>query len=173
MDAAKVAGCFKDRTILVTGSTGFLGKLLVEKILRVQPGVKRLYLLVRAPDDAAAHKRVLQEIVGKELFSVLREKHGAAFQSLVQEKVSPLAGDMTHEGLGLESTRAKQLAEEVDIIVNGAAITNFYERYDVAMASNTFGAVHVCNFAKQCSSLKLLLHISTGKLLVSESEDYK
>lgn len=162
MDAAKVAGCFKDRTILITGSTGFLGKLLVEKILRVQPGVKRLYLLVRAPDDAAAHKRVLQEIVGKELFSVLREKHGAAFQSLVQEKVSPLAGDMTHEGLGLESTRAKQLAEEVDIIVNGAAITNFYERYDVAMASNTFGAVHVCNFAKQCSNLKLLLHISTA-----------
>ena len=70
-----------------------------------------------------------RQIVGKELFSVLREKHGAAFQSLVQEKVSPLAGDMTHEGLGLESTRAKQLAEEVDIIVNGAAITNFCERY--------------------------------------------
>ena len=36
--------------------------VLVEKILRVQPGVKRLYLLVRAPDDAAAHKRVLQEV---------------------------------------------------------------------------------------------------------------
>jgi fatty acyl-CoA reductase len=36
--------------------------VLVEKILRVQPGVKKLYLLVRAPDDAAAHQRVLQEV---------------------------------------------------------------------------------------------------------------
>ena len=83
-----------------------------------------------------------RQIVGKELFSVLREKHGAAFQSLVQEKVSPLAGDMTHEGLGLESTRAKQLAEEVDIIVNGAAITNFYERY-TSQSHGTWYSAHV------------------------------
>ncbi|CAN6175316.1 unnamed protein product [Urochloa humidicola] len=162
MDAAKVAGCFKDRTILITGSTGFLGKLLVEKILRVQPGVKKLYLLVRAQDDAAAEERVLHEIIGKEVFSVLREKHGADFQSFVKEKISPLAGDMRHENLGLESTRAKQLFEEIDIVVNGAAITNFYERYDVALASNTFGTVHVCKFAKQCSHLKLFLHVSTA-----------
>ncbi|KAF8759268.1 hypothetical protein HU200_010304 [Digitaria exilis] len=162
MDAAKVAGCFRDRTILVTGSTGFLGKLLVEKILRVQPGVKRLYLLVRAPDDAAAEQRVLHEVVGKELFGVLREKHGDGFRSFIKEKISPLAGDMTHENLGVESTRAKQLFQEIDVIVNGAAITNFYERYDVALASNTFGTIHACKFAKQCSHLKLFLHVSTA-----------
>jgi fatty acyl-CoA reductase len=69
------------------------------------------------------------QIIGKELFSVLREEHGADFRSFIEEKVSPLAGDMIHENLGLESTRAKQLFEEIDIIVNGAATTNFYERY--------------------------------------------
>ncbi|TKW34624.1 hypothetical protein SEVIR_2G317800v4 [Setaria viridis] len=162
MDATKVAGCFKDRTILVTGSTGFLGKLLVEKILRVEPGVKKLYLLVRAPDDVAAEQRMLHEIIGTELFSVLREEHGADFQSFIKEKISPLAGDIIHENLGLESTQAKQLLEEIDIIVNGAATTNFYERYDVALASNTLGTVNVCKFAKQCSHLKLLLHVSTA-----------
>ncbi|KAF8759245.1 hypothetical protein HU200_010277 [Digitaria exilis] len=62
MDSAKVVGCYRDRTILVTGSTGFLGKLLVEKILRVQPGVKKLYLLVRAQDNTAAQHRVLKEV---------------------------------------------------------------------------------------------------------------
>jgi hypothetical protein len=36
--------------------------VLVEKILRVQPDVKKLYLLVRAPDDAAAQQRVLHEV---------------------------------------------------------------------------------------------------------------
>ncbi|KAG0531949.1 hypothetical protein BDA96_04G066000 [Sorghum bicolor] len=97
MDATKVAGCFRDRTILVTGSTGFLAKLLVEKILRVQPDVKKLYLLVRAPDDAAAQQRVLHEIVGKQLFDVLRARHGADFRSFIQEKTSPLAGDVAHQ----------------------------------------------------------------------------
>lgn len=69
------------------------------------------------------------QIIGKELFSVLREEHGADFQSFIKEKISPLAGDIIHENLGLESTQAKQLLEEIDIIVNGAATTNFYERY--------------------------------------------
>ncbi|KAL3687061.1 hypothetical protein R1sor_013370 [Riccia sorocarpa] len=34
----------KDKSILITGATGFLGKVLVEKILRAQPEIKQLYL---------------------------------------------------------------------------------------------------------------------------------
>ncbi|CAL5086821.1 unnamed protein product [Urochloa decumbens] len=170
MDSAMVAGCFKDRTILVTGSTGFLGKLLVEKILRVEPGVKKLYLLVRARDDAAAHHRVLQEVVGQELFMILQEIHRDEFRSFIQEKISSVAGDVIHENLGLNSSRVKQLSEEIDIIVNGAATTNFYERYDVALASNALGTRNVCQFAKQCAHLKMLLHVSTAYVLTGEQE---
>ncbi|KAJ1266461.1 hypothetical protein BS78_08G152600 [Paspalum vaginatum] len=162
MKAVTVAGCFMNRTILVTGSTGFLGKLMVEKILRVQPDVKRLYLLVRAADDAGAEQRVLDEVVGKELFDVLREKHGDDFHSFIKEKICPIAGDIIHENLGLESNRIGRLFQETDIIINGAATTNFYERYDVALASNTFGIAHVCHFARKCVKLKMLLHISTA-----------
>ena len=48
--------------------------MLVEKILRVQPGVRKLYLLVRAPDDSAARKRVLQEVTvfGWSIFSLFQ-----------------------------------------------------------------------------------------------------
>lgn len=35
-------------------------------------------------------------------------------------------------------------------------------RYDVALGLNTFGAINVLNFAKKCSKLKVLLHVSTG-----------
>ncbi|RCV12970.1 hypothetical protein SETIT_2G309400v2 [Setaria italica] len=154
MDATKVAGCFMDRTILVTGSTGFLGKLLVEKILRVEPGVKKLYLLV----------------VGKELFVTLQQIHGDEFSSFIQEKISPVAGDIIHEDLGLHRSKVKQLSEEIDIIVNGAAITNFYERYDVALACNALGTKNVCQFAKQCAHLRMLLHVSTAYVLTGEQE---
>jgi len=50
-----------NRTVLITGATGFIAKLLVEKILRLQPRVKRLYLLVRAGDQVSAEKRVESE----------------------------------------------------------------------------------------------------------------
>ncbi|KAJ4724787.1 Fatty acyl-CoA reductase [Melia azedarach] len=53
----------EQKTILVTGATGFLAKILVEKTLRIQPNVKKLYLLVRAGDTKLATKRVLNELM--------------------------------------------------------------------------------------------------------------
>ncbi|VAI00664.1 unnamed protein product [Triticum turgidum subsp. durum] len=163
MDARAVAGCFRGKTILVTGSTGFLGKLMVEKILRVQPDVKKLYLLVRAPDVASAEQRILTQVLGKDLFNTLREKHGlAGFQKLIKEKIVPLAGDVGSHNFRLDSSRADDLCEEIDIIIHGAATTSFYERYDVALATNALGAKYGCEFAKKCPNLELLLHVSTA-----------
>nr|GFC85725.1 fatty acyl-CoA reductase 3 [Tanacetum cinerariifolium] len=47
----------ENKTILVTGTTGFLGKIFVEKILRVQPNIKKLFLLIRASDPNSAFRR--------------------------------------------------------------------------------------------------------------------
>lgn len=38
---------FAGRNILITGATGFMGKVLVEKLLRDCPDVGQLYLLIR------------------------------------------------------------------------------------------------------------------------------
>ncbi|XP_037447143.1 alcohol-forming fatty acyl-CoA reductase-like isoform X2 [Triticum dicoccoides] len=165
MDAAAVIGCFRGRSILITGSTGFLGKLLVEKILRVQPDVRKLYLLVRSPDAASAQHRVLTEVVGTELFDVLRSRHGADFNSLIKDKIFPLAGDIVYENCALPISTIEQISKEIDVIVSVAATTSFYERYDVALASNALGVAHVCHLANKCGNLKMLLHVSTGESL--------
>ncbi|KAL5081509.1 hypothetical protein RYX36_009930, partial [Vicia faba] len=48
---------FKGKTILVTGATGFLAKVFIEKILRIQPDIQKLYILLRASNsDLAAHR---------------------------------------------------------------------------------------------------------------------
>jgi fatty acyl-CoA reductase len=38
---------FKGRSLLVTGATGFMGKVLVEKLLRSCPDIATIYLLMR------------------------------------------------------------------------------------------------------------------------------
>ena len=38
---------FKGRSVLVTGATGFMGKVLVEKLLRSCPDIATIYLLMR------------------------------------------------------------------------------------------------------------------------------
>jgi fatty acyl-CoA reductase len=131
-------------------------------------------------------------VIRREIFHGLREKHGNGFEDFIQEKVFPLAGDIVYKNLGLDNEKLTELSKEIDIIVNGAATTNFYERsenfffvvheffeiascqsiwsifvdgrYDVAFDTNVMGAKHICEFAKRCDKLKMLLHVSTGRI---------
>ncbi|KAK4709152.1 hypothetical protein R3W88_030077 [Solanum pinnatisectum] len=152
------------KTIFITGATGFLAKILVEKILRVQPNVRKLFLLVRASDSKSARKRFNDEVMQTELFSVLREKIGANnLNSLIEEKVFPVAGDISFEDFGIENSEMKnEMFKEIDIIINSAATTRFDERYDIAMDINVLGALNILKFAKRCENVKIIVHVSTA-----------
>ncbi|XP_054813878.1 fatty acyl-CoA reductase 3-like [Prosopis cineraria] len=163
MELGSILHFLHDKTILIAGATGFLAKILLEKILRVQPNVKKLFLLLRAEDTKSATHRLHNEIIGKDLFKLLKEKLGANFNSLVSEKLVLVPGDITCEDLGLkDSILREEICSQTDVIVNLAATTNFDERYDIALRLNTFGAKHVVSFAKNCVKLKVLVHVSTA-----------
>uniref|UniRef100_M1ABM8 Fatty acyl-CoA reductase n=1 Tax=Solanum tuberosum TaxID=4113 RepID=M1ABM8_SOLTU len=99
-----------------------------------------------------------------ELFSVLREQIGANnLNSLIEEKVFPVAGDISFEDFGIENSEMKnEMLKEIDIIINSAATTRFDERYDIAMDINVLGALNVLNFAKRCENVKIIVHVSTA-----------
>ncbi|KAJ7947968.1 Fatty acyl-CoA reductase [Quillaja saponaria] len=161
--ASAVPHFLKEKTILITGASGFIAKVFVEKVLRVEPNVKKLYLLIRAPNNDSATQRLHNEVIGKDLFRVLRDKWGANFGSFISKKVIAIAGDISCENLGLRDDHLRrEMMEEIDYIINTAATTTFDERYDIAMAINSMGAIHVSNFAKKCCKIKLLVHVSTA-----------
>ncbi|RXI06596.1 hypothetical protein DVH24_025732 [Malus domestica] len=152
MELKTIQGYLQKKTILVTGATCFLAMVchvvLLEKILRVQPDVKKLYLLLRALDINSANGL---------------EKMGAHFDSSLSEKVVAVPGDVTFENLGVKDLKLREeMFYEIQIIINSAATTNFDERYDIALNVNTFGVLHVLGFAKKCLKLEMLLHISTA-----------
>ncbi len=49
---------FRDATVFLTGGTGFMGKMLIEKLLRSCPHIKHIYLLVRAKKGKSPHERI-------------------------------------------------------------------------------------------------------------------
>jgi len=152
-----------NRTVLITGATGFIAKLLVEKILRLQPRVKRLYLLVRAGDQVSAEKRVESEILQLQIFESLQEKYETNFSSWFWAKVSPVVGDVSLKNLGIgNADLAEDMVKETNIIIHMAATVNFRERYDTALAINTMGVKHVIEFASRCAKLELVLLASTA-----------
>ncbi|XP_024935282.2 probable fatty acyl-CoA reductase 4 [Ziziphus jujuba] len=163
MGLKSVVQFLENKTILVTGATGFLGKMLVEKVLRIQPNVKKLYLLIRASDGESASKRMHIEVLGKELFRVLRQKWETNFDQFISEKVAAIPGDVSCENLGVIDSQLREILwKEIDVVINSAATTSFDGRYDVALGTNTFGVLHVLSFAKKCVNLEMLVHVSTA-----------
>ncbi|RYR23838.1 hypothetical protein Ahy_B02g057331 [Arachis hypogaea] len=150
-------------------------QVFVEKILRIQPNVKKIYLLLRVTDTKSMDHRFRHEIIGKDLFRLLKETLGANFNCFVSEKLSVVSGDISQQNLGLkDSILMDEIHNQIDVIVNVAATTNFNERYDVALGINTLGVKNVLNFAQECNKLMMLLHVSTayvcgeGEGLISE-----
>lgn len=164
MESRNIAQFLQDKTILVTGATGFLAKIFVEKILRTQPNVKKIYLLLRAKDAKSAEKRLQNEIIETEVFRVLRDSYGPDLDQFVKSRVVAVAGDISCDNyLGVEDIKLREeMWREIEVVVNVAATTDFYDRYDVTLGINAFGALNVLNFAKNCDKIKMLLHVSTA-----------
>ncbi|WCJ41791.1 Fatty acyl-CoA reductase 3 [Euphorbia peplus] len=163
MEFGNIIEFFENKTILITGVTGFLAKLFIEKIMRVQPNVKKLYLLLRASDSVSASERFHNEVIGKELFRVAKEKLGEKFKTIISKKIRIISGDVRYQDLGIkDSSLIQKIKNDLDFILNFAATTNFDERYDVALGTNTLGAMNILCFAKSCPKLLLLVHVSTA-----------
>ena len=54
---------YQDKAVLLTGCTGFVGKVLLEKFLRSLPFVKTIYILVRPKRNTNARERIVREIL--------------------------------------------------------------------------------------------------------------
>ncbi|GJP50292.1 hypothetical protein CLOM_g9427 [Closterium sp. NIES-68] len=152
----------KGKNILITGATGFLAKALVEKILREQPDVGQLYLLIQPRGDTTAHHRLTSQVIPSAIFAHLKQRHGEGYEAFMGGKLTAVDGNIGEEHLGLSAVTMAALADKVDFIINSAATTDFDARYDVALNINTLGPRRLLAFAKQCRHLQLLLHVSTA-----------
>lgn len=132
------------KRILLTGSTGFLGMALLERLLDLP--VDRLDVAIRG--DAA--KR-LSWTLASSAFGPLRQRLGsAAFDELVAEKLNPLSVDL--------SVEAPPVADDIDLILHSAATVSFDPPIDEAFETNLAGTLRLY----EAGGGRPFIHVSTA-----------
>ena len=154
----RIALTFKGQNILVTGGTGFLGKVIIEKFLRCLPNTEQIFMLIR-PKKGKDPKHRLDELFNSPLFKTVKEQRGLAE---LQKAVTVVGGDVSLPGLGLSSEDRKMLCEKINIVYHGAATVRFDEMLKKAVVLNVRGTKLMLDLAKEMKHLKLFTHISTA-----------
>jgi HAD superfamily hydrolase (TIGR01490 family) len=157
-----IAEALKGKTILVTGSTGFLGKSIVEKCLRAIPDVGRLNLAIRSSARRPAAERLEREVLSSPAFKRLKEELGEeAFAKLVKEKLAVVEIDLGRDGLGLNDSGREQL-RGCDIVIHSAAAVEFDNPADLSAQTNLLGAARMVEALQASGARPHLVHVSTA-----------
>jgi len=146
---------YKNKSIFLTGGTGFLGKVYIEKVLRVTE-VKRIYILVRPKRGMDIESRVA-EILKDPLFEKLY-----LLKKSPEKYLHPIAGDCSLPGLGLSNDDNKELIENVNIIVHSAATVRFNEPLSYALSVNVNATLDLIKLAKKMHQLCAFVHVSSA-----------
>jgi long-chain acyl-CoA synthetase len=148
---------FRHRRILLTGGTGFLGKIFLMLMLRHHPEIERIYLLIRG-DMGGSHNRFRREILDSPVMGPVREHLGARFDRFIEDKVAVIPGDICNPGLLAEGAEPLK-RDSLDAVVHSAGLVNFEASLAKAMEVNVTGVANVVDFCRKSGAA--LLHIST------------
>ncbi|XP_075144765.1 fatty acyl-CoA reductase wat-like [Haematobia irritans] len=153
---SNIRSFFSGKVIFITGGTGFLGKVFLEKLLRTTD-VKRIYLMIRPQDGANINERFEESILKSPLFNELRSQRPTYATYL---KI--IAGDCTKPDLAISNDDRQELIKNVDIIVHCAASVRFNELLSSATQKNIKPTLDLITLAKEIKQLQVFLHVSTA-----------
>lgn len=168
----------KNKTVFITGGFGFVGKLLVEKLLSCD--VKKIYLLVRAKKGKSLAERFekftaepvsgcevnVQEMFSPhEFFCFSQHQIFAKLLKLQKEPFSKIAlveGDLQKLDLGLSNDDQVSLENEIELVFHAAADVRFDESLREATEINIRGTREIMLLSQRMVNLNVFVYVSTA-----------
>lgn len=154
------------KTVLLTGVTGFLGKVVLHQLLVHGPETLRIACLVRPQPNESAEDRFRARVLASELFRPLG-RSGRRVETLASSRIAVVSGDIARPKLGLTPEVFHELTAGLDLIVNCAGQTDLEAPLDAALEANTLGPDELIRFALGCrrtgsSAPPAVVHVSTA-----------
>ncbi|XP_058121417.1 putative fatty acyl-CoA reductase CG5065 [Anopheles ziemanni] len=151
-----VTDFYTNSDVFITGGTGFVGKVLIEKLLRSCPDIGRIFVLMRGKRGKSIEARV-DELVSCHLFDRLRKENGSALG-----KVVPVFGDITQPRLGMYTEDIERLSG-VTVAFHLAASVRFDDPLQDAIKNNICSTYELFEMLKStATALRAVVHVSTA-----------
>ncbi|XP_059061285.1 fatty acyl-CoA reductase 1-like [Achroia grisella] len=154
-DNMRIPQFYAGRSVLITGATGFMGKVLVERLLTTCPDIGRLYLLMRTKRDADPNQR-LQQLKDSAVFNNLRQRDPEQLN-----KLRTLPGDILQPKLGISKESIAEL-KEVSIVFHSAATVKFNEELRRAIEYNVLSVMRLLKICDELPNMQAFVHVSTA-----------
>ncbi len=142
--------------ILLTGATGFLGKVVLHELMRRREslGIARVRVLLRTSESVSAEKRFEVDIASSRCFDDLDPDW--------RDLVEPIACELSQPGAGIDPDKRAELTTTVTHIINCAASVQFDLPIKQAATANIATALEILDFAQSCPNLVSLVNVSTA-----------
>ncbi|CAG4999525.1 unnamed protein product [Parnassius apollo] len=147
---------YAGKSVFITGGTGFLGKVFVEKLLYSCPKINKIFLLLRNKNKSDISERIKQ-LLELPIFDRIRKEKPENL-----EKVVPLSGDVALPNLGMKQEDEQMLIDQVSYIFHFAANVKFNETLNVAMNINVEGTRRVLKLCQRMKNIKVFVYVSTA-----------
>eukprot|EP01063_Lacrimia_lanifica_P000164 TRINITY_DN1006_c0_g2_i1.p1 TRINITY_DN1006_c0_g2~~TRINITY_DN1006_c0_g2_i1.p1 ORF type:complete len:565 (+),score=259.42 TRINITY_DN1006_c0_g2_i1:114-1808(+) len=162
---ATLAATYKEQHVFVTGATGFVGKVFIEKVLRSLPGVAKMYLLIRPKKGVDPMDRLKKELCDSPVMGRLRAQYGDdGFEEMFKRKIVAVEGSLTEERLGMSKDVYDHLVKNMTMVFHLAATIDFNEELAMSTKLNVLGSLQIlalCRKAYQNGQFEAFIHVST------------
>jgi long-chain acyl-CoA synthetase len=149
---------FSNKTMLLLGGTGFVGKVLLAMVLDRFPEVKHLVVQARRKKNVSGEQRFYSEVLQSPPLRVVVERIGG--ESVIRQKVLVVEGDLDQPLCGIPAEQLEQLKGKVDIVVNLAGVVDFDPPVNESVEPNVYGTRHIIELVQLLDAK--LVHVSTA-----------
>ncbi|CAN7998460.1 unnamed protein product [Ixodes hexagonus] len=163
-ETSDIADFFAGKSVFLTGITGFLGKVLLEKMLRSCPDIGNIFVLIREKKGQKGRDR-LKQILNEALFERLQKVNPEA-----QSKVQVIPGDLLQPDLGMSNSDRERVIREVSVVIHGAASVRFDEPLRFSVRSNIAATKMILDLCHEIKDLKVYVHVSTAYCNCNQKE---
>ena len=154
---SSVLGELQGKRVLITGVTGFVGKVVLEKLIRAVPDIDGITLLIRGNRrHGTASERFANEVATASVFDRLRVDEPERLDTFLDSRIQCVTGEITEPCFGMTRARFQELAAETDGVINVAASVDFREPLDQALAINALSLRNVTEFVQEAGDIPLV-----------------